>query len=82
MAEQGSENEIGGWLFRVITPGVSLPPRYFVAGVPGLEQAQQLVEVHPDVQGDHVVAIEHVSMTNIAEFDLRPGEIKQIDAPY
>jgi CRP-like cAMP-binding protein len=36
-----------GWLFRIIDPLVA-SPRYFVAGLPVLEDARQLLQAHPD----------------------------------
>ncbi len=80
MVEQQSDST-EGWLFRVITPGLSLPPRYFVAGFPIMAEAQSIVENHPDVKGRRVEAIERVSEPNMTGFGVFPGELKEIDAP-
>ncbi len=44
-------------------------------------RACNTVENHPDVQGDRVEAIEHVSEPNMTGFGVFPGEVKEIDAP-
>jgi hypothetical protein len=70
-----------GWLFRVIDPNVP-SPRYFVAGAPAVEEARQLVQAHPDVGGDKIESVGPVSVSNMLEFEVGAGEVKEIDAPY
>ena len=70
-----------GWMFRVIDPNYRTP-RYFVAGNPIEQQARTLVLDHPDVQGDEVEMVGPVSTPDMTVFDLQPGDVKQIDAPY
>jgi hypothetical protein len=80
MADFAFEEATEGWLFRVITRGASLP-RYFVVGAAEREEAQLLVETEPDVQGDRVEVVGRVSVLNMEQFEVRVGEVKQIDAP-
>jgi hypothetical protein len=70
-----------GWLFRVVDPNVR-SPRYFVAGSPAVEDARQLLQAHPDVGDDEIEAVAPVSVSNMLEFEVGAGEVKEIDAPY
>ena len=70
-----------GWLFRIIDPLVA-SPRYFVAGLPVLEDARQLLKAHPDVGDDKIEAVGPVNAPSMTEFEVGAGEVKQIDAPY
>jgi hypothetical protein len=76
-----SGNDTRGWLFRVIDPNVP-SPRYFVTGSPVVEEARQLLIAHPDVGDDKVEAVGPVSASNMLEFEVGAGEVKEIDAPY
>ena len=80
MAEFAFEETTEGWLFRVITRGASLP-RYFIVGAGEREKAQLLVEAEPDVRGDRVEVVGRVSVLNMMQFEVRAGEVKQVDAP-
>jgi hypothetical protein len=57
-------------------------PRYFVAGSPAVEGARQLLQAHPDVGGDQIEAVGPVSVSNMLEFGVGAGEVKEIDTPY
>jgi hypothetical protein len=70
-----------GWMFRVKTPNSDLPPRYFVVGHPLQKPAWQLIEKRADVGGDHIEVVGRVAAPNVMSFNLRQGEVKQIDAP-
>jgi hypothetical protein len=75
-----AEETIEGWLFRAITRDVSLP-RYFIVGAPEKEEAQLLVEAEPDAQGYRVELVGPVSGPEMTQFEVRPGDVRQIDAP-
>jgi hypothetical protein len=54
-----------------------------VAGSPAVEDARQLLQGHPDVDDDDKVeAVGPVSVSNMLEFEVGAGEVKEIDAPY
>jgi len=80
MAEFAFEQTTEGWLFRVIARGASLP-RYFIVGAAERDEAQLLVEAEPDVRGDRVEVVGRVSVLNMTQFEVRAGEVKQVDAP-
>jgi hypothetical protein len=81
MARRRSSDHTEGWLFRVINP--MLPSRrYFVVGVAVLEDARQLLQAHPDVGDDKIEAVGPVGIPNMLVFEVRSGEVKQIDTPY
>jgi hypothetical protein len=54
----------------------------FVVGVAVLEDARQLLQAYPDVGHDKIEAVGPVSIPNMRVFEVRPGEVKQIDTPY
>jgi hypothetical protein len=82
MAYQQTGTDAEGWLFRVIDPNVP-SPRYFVVGSPAVEDARQLLQGHPDVDDDDKVeAVGPVSASDMLEFEVGGGEVKEIDAPY
>jgi hypothetical protein len=58
------------------------PPRYFVVGLAVLEEAHQSLQTHPDVGDDKVEAVAPVTIPNMLVFEVRSGEVKQIDTPY
>jgi hypothetical protein len=73
------ETSVAGWLARVTTPG--LGPHWFVAAIVNRQEAAAEIRDHPDVGRDHVEIVEKLTAPNMMGFDLRPGEVKQIDAP-
>jgi hypothetical protein len=81
MGYSQSDNETEGWLFRAMDPNVP-SPRYFVVGLPAVEEARQLLQEQPDIAGDKIEAVGPVSVSNMLEFEVGAREIKEIDAPY
>ena len=63
-----------GWLFRVIDPNVP-SPRYFVAGLPSVDEARLLLQAHPDVGDDTIEAVGPVSVPSMTEFEVGAGDV-------
>lgn len=81
MAFRETDDQLEGWLFRVIDPNVP-SRRYFVAGSPDLEEARQLLQAHPGVSYDEIEAVGRVSVANMLAFEVGAGEVRQIGTPY
>jgi hypothetical protein len=81
MAQRQPSGGTEGWLFRLIDSNVP-SPRYFVAGLPLVDEARQLLQAHPDVGDDTIEVVGRVSVPNMIAFEVGAGEIKQIDTPY
>jgi hypothetical protein len=81
MVDSQSGHDTDGWLFRVVDPDVP-SPRYFVAGAAAVEEARQLLQAHPAVGGDEIEAVGPVIVSDMLEFEVGAGEVKEIDAPY
>ena len=71
MAEWQPDDGTEGWLFRVTDSNVP-SPRYFVAGLPLVDEARH----------DTIEVVGHVSVHSMSEFEVSAGEVKQIDTPY
>jgi hypothetical protein len=72
-----SSDDTGGWLFQVINP--MLPSTALFRSRRGSEDARQLLQAHPDVGDDKIEAVGPVSIPNMLVFDVKAGEVQQID---
>ena len=80
MGDPGQGISVTGWLARVTTPGAA-QPRWFVAAADNRLDAEVEIRGHPAVGGDQVEIIRQLTVPNMMGFRLRPGEVRQIDAP-
>ena len=69
MAEWQPDGGTEGWLFRVTDPNVA-SPRYFLAGLPLVDEARQLLQAHPDIGDDTIEVAGHVSVLSMSEFEV------------
>jgi len=45
-------------------------PRYFLAGLPLVDEARQLLQAHPDIGDDTIEVVGHVSVLSMSEFEV------------